>query len=170
MFPEAGEEVPVWYAVQTRPRHEKKVALELERSRVETFLPLVQEMHSWSDRRKRVDVPLFSCYVFVRLASRSRQRATVAMTSGVVAFVGNNGGTPIPGGEIEAVRSVVALKVPIERCGLSRGQRVRVRGGVLDGVEGFLLSEPQERRLLVSVGAIHQSLSVSLHGYEVEAV
>jgi transcription antitermination factor NusG len=165
---EVGTE-PRWFAIHTRARHERKVALELERAQVETFLPMTKELHRWSDRVKAVEVPLFSCYVFVRIAPGSKQRLTILTASGVLAFVGSGGGSPIPDSEIDAVRSVVESKVPFSRCMLSKGQRVRVRGGVLDGVEGVLLSGPDERRLQISVGAINQSLSISLQGYELEA-
>jgi transcription antitermination factor NusG len=56
-----------WYAVWSRSRHEKMVASALTNVGVTTFLPLVSEMHRWSDRRKSVDVPLFPGYVFVQI-------------------------------------------------------------------------------------------------------
>jgi transcriptional antiterminator NusG len=159
-----------WFAVHTRARHEKKVAVDLERAQVETFLPTVRELHTWSDRRKEVEVPLFSCYVFVHICSKSRERLVVQTTGGVLAFAGTHGGTPIPAEEINAIRSVVMARMPFERCAFQKGQRVRVRGGALDGVVGVLQSNPhQERRLMISVEAINQSLSLCVEGYRLEA-
>jgi hypothetical protein len=56
-----------WYAVQTRARNEKVVCERLQEQGLATFLPLVTEVRRWSDRKKKVELPLFSCYVFVRL-------------------------------------------------------------------------------------------------------
>ena len=48
-----------WYAIQTLPRHEKKIAAELSQKSINSFLPLVSEKHQWSDRRVSVNTPLF---------------------------------------------------------------------------------------------------------------
>ena len=57
-----------WYALHTRARHEKTVERRLRDQGMETFLPTTLEVHRWSDRKKKVEVPLFSCYVFIRCA------------------------------------------------------------------------------------------------------
>ena len=59
-------ETPRWFALHTRARHEKTVEHRLREEGMETFLPTVKEVHRWSDRKKTVEIPLFSCYVFVR--------------------------------------------------------------------------------------------------------
>ena len=66
-----------WYAIHTRPRHEKWIAEQLEEKRVITFLPLLQQIHQWSDRRSKVTVPMFSCYAFVRIAQTAEERLKV---------------------------------------------------------------------------------------------
>src|SRR5579863_6439181 len=53
-------ETPQWFAIRTRSRHEKTVADQLERQKIESFLPLVKTTHKWSDRKKEVELPLFS--------------------------------------------------------------------------------------------------------------
>ena len=59
---------PEWYAVHTRSQHEKSVVSHLQGAGITCFLPLVTEVHRWSDRRKLVALPLFSCYAFVRIS------------------------------------------------------------------------------------------------------
>ena len=56
-----------WYAVQTRARNEKVILNRFEEQGLTTFLPLVTEIRRWSDRKKKVELPLFSCYVFVKM-------------------------------------------------------------------------------------------------------
>jgi transcription termination/antitermination protein NusG len=163
---------PQWYAIQTRSRHEKVVADQLQVRGIITFLPLVTEIHRWSDRRKMVEVPLFSCYVFVQLVTTNDARARVLHTEGVVRVVGRNAeGTPIPDEQIESVRRVLAQNVPwASHPFLKAGQRVRIRGGALDGVEGVFLSGSGDDTLIVSVEAIERSLAVRITGYDIEVL
>ncbi|MBV9180060.1 MAG: UpxY family transcription antiterminator [Acidobacteria bacterium] len=165
------QELP-WYAVQTRSRHEKLVAHQLETRGLSHFLPIVVESHRWSDRRKRVEVPLFPGYVFVRAVESNEGRVEVLRTHGVVRFVGSSPtGTAIPDTEIESVRTLVSGDVPWNSYPfLKTGQRVRIRGGAIDGLEGILLRRDGEDRLVVSIDAIQRSLSISIKGYDLEAM
>ena len=63
-----------WYAAHTRANHEKRVAEQLGRRAVEHFLPLYQSVRKWADRQKRLEVPLFPGYIFVRLPLQERLR------------------------------------------------------------------------------------------------
>jgi len=165
-------EAETWYGLQTRPRHEKIVVQRLEERGVTTLLPLVTEVHRWSDRKKTVEVPLFSCYVFAKFAPNREERLRILRVEGVFGLVGARGeGTPIPDEQIEAVRSVVSGQLPwSSHPFLKIGQRVRIRSGALNGVEGILVSRNGDRTLVISVDAIQRSLAVSVEGYAVEAV
>ena len=86
-------------------RHEKRVAAQFEEKRVCTFLPLLRQIHQWSDRRSMVEVPMFSCYAFVRIAQTTEERLKVLRTPGVLGFVGSERqGTPIPEEQIESLQ------------------------------------------------------------------
>jgi transcription antitermination factor NusG len=161
-----------WYAIRTRSRHEKVVERQLQGQGIDVFYPAVSQVHQWSDRRKVVESPLFAGYAFVRIAPSPEERVRVLRTQGVVELVGGQGqGIPIPAEQIEAVRAVVAGNVPFaQRAFLKVGQRVRVRGGSLDGVEGILVAQNGNRNLVISVEPIHRSLSIHIDGYQVEPV
>jgi transcription antitermination factor NusG len=162
-----------WYAVQTRARNEKAIAERLHEQGLITFLPLVTEVRRWSDRKKKVDLPLFSCYVFVKLlAGNNEERMRVYRTNGVFRIVSMHGeAIPIPDEQIDALRTLVTRQVPwSEHPFLTVGQRVRIRGGSLEGVEGRLLSSNGDRTLIISVDAIQRSLAVRVEGYDVEAI
>jgi transcription elongation factor/antiterminator RfaH len=162
-----------WYAVQTRARNEKAIAARLQEQGLTTFLPLVTEVRRWSDRKKKIVTPLFSCYVFVRLvAGNNDERMRVYRTNGVFRIVSMRGEMiPVPDEQIEALRTVVTQEVPwSEHPFLKTGQRVRIRGGSLEGVEGVLLSRDGDRTLIISVDAIQRSLAVRVEGYDVEAL
>ena len=160
-----------WYALHTRPRHEKVVVQRLAERRVETFLPVVTEVHRWSDRKKKVELPLFSCYVFAKFAPNKAERLNVLRVDGVLGLVGSHSeGSAIPEEQIDAVRTLVDGAIPWSAYPfLKIGQRVRIRSGALDGVEGILVSRNGSQTLVISVDAIQRSLAVRVEGYQVEA-
>ncbi|HEV2116095.1 MAG TPA: UpxY family transcription antiterminator [Terriglobales bacterium] len=166
-----ADPAPRWYAIHTRARHEKCIDLSLRQSGVDSFLPLVKEVHRWSDRRKEVSLPLFPCYLFVHMVPDSAARQSVLKTPGVFNFVGKpDEASIIPDREIEQVRAVIQGQAPFFPCPfLKVGQRVRVRGGVLDGVEGILSSHKGASALVISVELIQRSVSLLIEGYDVEA-
>jgi transcription antitermination factor NusG len=163
---------PQWYAIHTRSQHEKSVSAQLEDRGITTFLPLVTELHRWSDRRKLVQLPLFSCYTFLHMPFVPELWAKVLRVGGVLGFVGVRGqGIPIPEKQIETIRTLPGINAPYTLCPfLKVGQHVRVRGGSLDGIEGILVSRNGERTLVISVEPIQRSLAVQLGDYQVEPV
>jgi transcription antitermination factor NusG len=159
-----------WYAVHTVARHEKRVAAQFEEKRVCTFLPLLHQVHRWSDRRRVVEIPMFSCYAFVRMVQTVEERLKVLRTPGVLGFVGNERqGTPIPEEQIESLRKAISEKVPcLPHPFMSAGKRVRIRGGSLDGVEGILVLQGRDQRLVISVELLQRSVCVQVEGYDIE--
>jgi transcriptional antiterminator NusG len=161
-----------WYAVWSRSRHEKKVVTALTNAGVTTFLPLVTEMHRWNDRRKSVDIPLFPGYVFVQIPSSTEAQLRVLKTTGVVQFVGNRqGALAIEDKEINDVRAVLEQRVSCSPYPfLQLGQRVRIRGGALDGIEGVLVGRDSASKLVISIELIQRSLAVTVYNFHVEPV
>ena len=106
-----------WYVVQTRYRFESKVAAQLQGKGIETFLPLLNETHRWSDRQKIISLPLFRDMYFVRLPFASTPaRARVLRTEGVMGFVNVHGdASPIPSRQIDDLRRLLAQNFPA-RC------------------------------------------------------
>jgi transcription antitermination factor NusG len=161
-----------WYALQTKPRHEKRVATALESKGIFCFLPIHTELRQWSDRKQKVELPLFSTYVFAKTDSSRESRGAILRTDGIVAFVGSGGfGTPIPDEQMDAVRAILQARIAFTHHSfLNVGQLVRVRGGSLDGVQGILVSKNGDQSLIISVETIQRSLALRVEGYVVEAV
>ena len=159
-----------WYAVHTMARHEKRVAAQFEEKRVCTFLPLLHQVHRWSDRRSIVEIPMFSCYAFVRMVQTVEERLKVLRTPGVLGFVGSERqGTSIPDQQIESLRKAVSKKIPcLPHPFISVGKRVRIRGGSLEGVEGILMRQGGDHSLVISVALLQRSVSIRVEGYDIE--
>jgi transcription termination/antitermination protein NusG len=161
-----------WYAIHTRSKCEKKVATQLDNKQINCFLPAVKEMRFWSDRQKVIERPLFPGYVFVRIPGEDEPRIPVLRTNGVVGFVGSQGrGTPIPDSEMENIQTLLSSSIHFEPYPFLRvGQRVRVRGGYLDNIEGILVSKNSDRSLVISVSLIQRSLAISVSGFDLEPI
>jgi transcription antitermination factor NusG len=136
------------------------------------YVPTITETHTWSDRRKKVELPLFPGYVFVQIVASNELRVQVLRIPGVVRLVGSEpGGTSIPDDQIQSVRTLVDRNLPWTSYPfLKEGQRVRVRGGALDGIEGIFVKRSGVDTLVISVDAIQRSLFVSVQGYSLEAL
>jgi transcription antitermination factor NusG len=162
-----------WYAIHTYSQNEKKVASELENRSFESFVPFRTEIHQWSDRKKAVPVPLFPCYAFVRMAATAHNCSLVTRIPRVLRLLGADNGrpTPLPDSEIESTRRLAAGGVPLSPYAYLRiGQKVRIRGGALDGVQGIVVGNDKDCVLVVSVNLIQQSVALSLRGYRVEPI
>jgi transcription antitermination factor NusG len=161
-----------WYAVHTMARHEKRIAAQFEEKKVCTFLPLLRQMHKWSDRTSMVEVPMFTCYAFVRIAQTTEERLKILRTPGVLGFVGSERqGTPVPDEQVESLRTAFNEKIPcFPHAFLSAGNRVRIRGGSLDGVEGILVRHGADQSLVVTVELLRRSVAIRVDGYDVELV
>jgi transcription antitermination factor NusG len=161
-----------WFAVQTKPRHEKKAAAELQEKGISAFLPLCSEKRQWSDRQRVVELPLFPQYVFVRIAQSLNTRVLVLRTNGITSFVGMRGmGIPIPDEQIERVQTVLAHGIPVSpHLFMNVGKRIRIRGGALDGLQGILTAVNGDQTLVVSVELIQRSLAIRIKGFTIEPV
>jgi len=157
-----------WFAVYTRHRHEKAVAQVIMGKGVEVFLPLYKAVHRWKDRMKDLSLPLFPNYVFV-LAGLD-QRVAVLSTPGVYDFVRLSGvPAPIPAQELDAVRCAVERGLNVEpHPSLKSGDRVRVKSGPLEGLEGILVRKKNFYRLILSVELLMKSISVEVEACDVE--
>jgi len=126
-------------------------------------------VHRWSDRRKIVELPLFPGYTFVRVFHSVENRIRVLEVRGVVCFVGGRGeGTPIPEPQIAEIRKVVDKAACSSYPFLKVGQRVRIRGGCLDGIEGIYVGQNNPRILVVSLPLIQRSLAVQIDGFDID--
>ena len=159
-----------WYALRTRSRHEKVVRDQLLHQGIEPLLPTVKRLSQWKDRKKEVEVPLFSGYCFVRFASD--QKLPVLKTVGVVDIVG--GGQrpePIPDEEISAIQTLMTSVLPYDpHPYLQEGMRVEVIRGPLQGIHGILLRKDKRHRLILGVRLIQQAAAVEIDTADVVVV
>lgn len=162
-----------WYAVHVKSRHEFKVVERLTKSGVETFLPAVERLNRWKDRKKLINFPLFPGYIFVHMNKIYEAMLTVLKTQGVVRFLGIVPSEPEPVSEdqIISLKKLVESKETLDPYPyLKEGQRVRIKRGPLAGVEGILAERKGQHLLVLSVDILRQGVSLKIDALEVEAV
>jgi transcriptional antiterminator NusG len=169
---EGSETESTWYAVRTRPRHERVVKLLLIEKKVQVFLP---EHKVWSrrcDRRETISVPLFPTYLFVGSDSAGENFRQVKWTRGVINILGVNGGPiPVPNREIESLQILMASGESMSPVSaLVPGNRARVLEGPLTGAEGKVLRRGKRSRLIVTVELLQRSVAVELAEFQLEKV
>lgn len=159
-----------WYVAYTKARHEKKVSAHLQMKRVEVFLPIYKTTHRWNGRRALLQLPLFPCYVFVRISLHDRLR--VLEVPGVIHLVGTGGlPTPLPDAEIEQLRNSLSCGIQAEPYPyLYSGDSVRVIDGPLVGLTGKVIRRDKETRFVLSVDLIMRSVSVNVEESQLERV
>jgi transcription antitermination factor NusG len=148
-----------WYVVVVRTNFERVTSLRFQEKGYDTFLPLYRAQRKWSDRRKEIEVPLFSGYTFCRFDAA--HRLPILQTPGVVSIVGTKATGPIPvdENEIKAVRTMLDSELPVGPWPFLReGNFVSVERGPLAGVEGIVVEVKSNFRLVVSVSLLQRSV------------
>ena len=160
-----------WYAVYVKSRHEFRVHEQLTGTHIETFLPTVERLRRWKDRKKLVTFPLFSGYLFVHIPKNKDDMLAVLKTHGVVRFLSIKPGKPepVPDIQITSLKKLVENKVDLDPYPyLTEGQRVRIKSGPLAGVEGILKERRGYQILVLSVDILQQGASVRVEALDVE--
>lgn len=159
-----------WWVIYTRYQHEKIVADTLAAYGLEAFLPLYKSLRQWKDRRKVLLLPLFPCYVFIR--GGLERRFQVLSIPGVhMALSRGEQIAVIAEAEIEAIRSSLQTGRNVEpHPFLNCGERVRVKSGPLQGIEGILTRKKSVYRLVLSVEMLAKSVAVEVDVSNVEPV
>jgi transcription antitermination factor NusG len=140
----------------------------LAERQIETFLPLYRAPRQWKKSRPVVlELPLFPTYVFVRIARKAR--GVILGTPGVLSIVGSlREPWPLPDSEIEAIRLGAQMRRIEPHPYLTVGERVRIKAGVMAGVEGVLVRKKSEFRVVLTLNSIMRSVAVEVDADNVE--
>lgn len=157
-----------WLAIYTRHQHEKLAAQCLTYKGFEVFLPVYTAYRRWSDRVKELSLPLFPGYLFLR-GGLGRQLPIVT-TPGVVGLVAFAGVPAVVSDvEIQSVRLALAMGARTEpHPFLKVGDWVRVKAGPLEGLEGILVRNKNQFRLVLSVELVQKSVAVEVDAWMVD--
>lgn len=151
-----------WYAFYTRPKLEKRISQDICDMSFEHYLPLHTVLRKWSDRIKKMEVPMFPNYVFVKLNEKEKYK--VLSVNGVIKIVSCQGRpVSVRETEIEKIRKIETIKNDITfeefNC---LGEKVIVTKGVFIGYEGELIRRLKGQRLLIKLPTINVAVSINI--------
>lgn len=152
-----------WYVYYTKSRHEKKVRDLLMRRGYEVFLPMQKVLRQWSDRKKKVEVPLFNSYIFVR--SESHVINDVLQIPGISWLIKYNHAPAIlHDREYDLINRFLQTGLTVEvlnASDLEVGDRVVVVDGPLKGAIGMVTLGAQPK-FMVSLDMLGHIMQVQL--------
>lgn len=161
-----------WFAIYVKSRSEKKVHKLLEDIDVESFLPLITRVKQWSDRKKKVEEPLFRSYLFVHIDLTDYYK--VLQVPGVVKFINfENRPVPVPENQIVAIRQYVNdsdLHDDINYDDFKEGELVRIKSGQMKDLVGRFVKIKGKHRIIIDIESVGQSLPINISRSSVEAV
>ncbi|GMT45934.1 MAG: transcription antitermination protein NusG [bacterium] len=153
----------VWYALYVKSRTEKKVAVELEGTGIDFYLPLEKRLRQWSDRKKWVEEPLFRSYIFVYITQKEYYK--VLQTRGVVKYISFEGkAVPVPQQQIDAVKIYLSEIDPVlnEDQEWEEGSEVEVMVGKLTGLKGILIQAKGKNRVRVEIDVVGSAIILNI--------
>jgi transcription antitermination factor NusG len=159
----SGRRNSKWFALYTNPRAEKQAFSRLIDKGIETFLPLQKTYRQWSDRKKLIEKPLLSSYIFVKVIPR--EFPVVYMTPGIIKFISFEGlPVPIPQNQIDNLKLLVNSDAEIEVTSenLKKGDNVKVINGSLIGLTGELISIGGKKRVVIRIDKLEQNIIVKI--------
>ncbi len=157
-----------WFALYTRSRFEKQVNRLLKAQGFETYLPLILTTRKWSDRLKKVEVPIINSYVFVvHKPSDHKSFLKIVETPGVVRFVSFEGKpVSIPPCQIESLKKLNTEGYEMETVErpIAEGTEVEIKRGPLKGVKGTVVkgSEGSKQMLIIRIDVLDKDIQVKL--------
>lgn len=153
-----------WFALYTRPKAEKKVEERLSLAGFDSFLPLQTVIKQWSDRKKKVEIPLINSYVFVK--TNKVKLNTLLVVPGVLNILKYlKKPAVVREEEIENLKILVNNNedfISIDPIDLSKGEKVEVIKGSFKGLVGTFLKSSGKHRIIIEIEALKSFIEVSL--------
>lgn len=151
-----------WFAFYTKPRHELKVAENLNTISVENYLPLVTRLKQWSDRKKKVTEPLIKGYIFAKVTQK--ERLIAIQQEGILNCICFNGKPAvIPEWQIENLKRMLKNESDFLISDVVKaGSRVKVLEGPFAGVEGIVKYTSEGRTISITIDLLKRSITAVL--------
>ena len=157
-----------WFAIFTVPQNERAVVRQFDLRQIESFLPTCEATHVWKNRQRvKISTPLFPTYVFAHV--QLSERLSILRSPGVLRIIGNSRGpVAIPDSEIEFLRSDFCRQRVEPYRELVVGEKVRIKSGPMQGVEGTLVRRKSSLRFVLTLELINQHAAIDVAADELE--
>ena len=165
-------ETSKWFAVYTHFKREKLVKKMLDQKGIECYLPLRKEVRNWSKKKRTMELPLISCYIFVKI--RKAEYVPVLETEYVLKFIKfAKDLIAIPDNEIQLVKNILQDEVDFEMMPVDKfqkGDNIIIVGGSLAGTKGQLIDFEGKKRVLITLDYIQHTFNLSVEKHLIKKV
>jgi transcription antitermination factor NusG len=156
---------PRWYIFYTRSRSEKKVFELLTKKNIEAYLPLIKTTSQWSDRKKKIEIPLFRSYIFIRLPE-FKISEVIQWTPGLVSTIKESGlNSYLKQEEIDRIKKLISTGAEIEtgsNVSFFAGDKIIISSGPLKGLEGEVVQIENKNYFILRITQLNQCIKVQL--------
>ncbi len=152
-----------WYVVYTKSRSEKKINERLEKIGIETYLPLIKTLRQWSDRKKKVEIPLINSYIFVK--ANKLNYTSILNTEGVINFIKfENKHASIPDNQINNLKILMqdSNDITVSNNEFIKGEKIKIEFGKFKGYNGEIKELKGKHKLIVYIQALNTSFSLEI--------
>ncbi len=159
-----------WHVAYTRPKSERKVASSISNLGIESYLPMHKVIRQWSDRKKKLELPLFPCYIFVKVDDVMRNN--LFSIKELVKFVSiERRPVILREKEILTIKRVLGEEADVSNEEyFQQGMKVRIKHGQFAGLEGVVIKKRGSERLLIKIDSLMKAYSFNVATHHIEAM
>ncbi|WP_264529195.1 UpxY family transcription antiterminator [Flavobacterium sp. N502540] len=152
-----------WHVLYVKYRHESKVYKELMEKKLEAFLPMATSIRQWSDRTKKIEIPLFPSYVFVNIKNNKDFHDALNVESGCSYLSFGKEYGKVSEEEIAYIKLFTQGKeitdVQVESALPKIGDKLKIEHGELSGLECEVFRVDNQHRISVRLSSLRQNIS-----------
>lgn len=159
-----------WYAVYTKSRKEKKLYKQYIDAGINAYLPIIKTLKQWSDRKKKVELPMLPSYVFVK--ALKNELSNILTYEGAVGLVKHERKPAIiPNEQIMLLKKVEKHDLPVSLCSekIKEGVSVKVVSGALKSYVGQIVEVKSKKRFRIAIKGV-SNLNIDIQGAEIEVL
>jgi transcription antitermination factor NusG len=159
-----------WFVMRTKPRNEFKVHDQITNKEIEVYLPKIERLRIWSDRKKKIFVPLFPSYLFIHGNNTERLKA-ISNTIGAMGYLMYRKRPAIvTEKEIENIKIslIEPERIKVEEIRITNGDLVEITYGPFTGLTGIIIEIRGSYKLVVNITELSASLNIELNASEVK--
>ncbi len=152
-----------WYALYVNVKHEKKVVQKLQEKHIEAYSPIIKQLKQWSDRKKWVETPMLSGYVFVHITELEKEK--VLQCPGVFNFIKFNGqDAKVRESEINILKSIEISGYDVTQNlqNFIPNSEVEIIQGSLKGLRGIFVQMLNTHYVQIKLESLHQNITIKL--------
>jgi len=164
----SSDEIKKWYVAYTYPKAERKVKTKLDTIGIQSFLPMHQVVRAWSDRNKKLTIPLFPNYIFIHISETKRHETFLIKE--IIRYVSFEGKpATVHDATIDSLKKILNNKVEIDvENYIKEGTRVKINRGPFTGIEGIVAERNGKTRLIIHIKALQRSVAINISAGDVE--